>query len=320
MPAMFRFPLILLTLTFAASCSPSAGSGTGPLATDPPLQRAATIIDSRPAAIVNGRTVLWGDLRPLLTEAAGATALQELALDRELEEAMRLAQVRIFPDAIEAERERLLESLSIDPDRAVRLLEELRSRQGLGDTRFDHMLRRNAALRALTARRVEVSDESVRRMYDLVHGPKRQCRIMVFPKLGLAEQSIKRLTDGEFFGDIAVAMSTDSSAARGGLLEPFSETNPTYPKALREALFNLELTNISDPIMLEGGYAVIMYVRLVRAGETPFEIAETEMRRLVRLNQERILMDQLARRMLDQSHFIIFDESLSDSWRRRPRP
>ncbi|MEE9130101.1 MAG: hypothetical protein V3T84_08790, partial [Phycisphaerales bacterium] len=42
----------------------------------------STVVDARPAALVNGRVVQWGELRPLLNEAAGAVVLQEVILDR----------------------------------------------------------------------------------------------------------------------------------------------------------------------------------------------------------------------------------------------
>ncbi|MCZ6542944.1 MAG: hypothetical protein O6768_04705, partial [Planctomycetota bacterium] len=40
----------------------------------------STVIDARPAAMVNGMVVEWGELRPLLNEAAGAEVLQEIIL------------------------------------------------------------------------------------------------------------------------------------------------------------------------------------------------------------------------------------------------
>ena len=42
--------------------------------------------------------------------------------------------------------------------------------------------------------------------------------------------------------------------------------------------------------------------------------------RAVRLSQERVLMDQLARTMLDDASVTIFDEELNDSWKRQTRP
>ena len=48
----------------------------------------ATYIDARPAALIQGRMVEWGELRPLLNEVAGATVLQEVMLERVLKSAL----------------------------------------------------------------------------------------------------------------------------------------------------------------------------------------------------------------------------------------
>ncbi|MHC4102505.1 MAG: hypothetical protein ACYSW1_16675, partial [Planctomycetota bacterium] len=45
----------------------------------------STMVDARPAALVEGRIVDWGGLQPLLNEAAGADVLAEVILDRMLE-------------------------------------------------------------------------------------------------------------------------------------------------------------------------------------------------------------------------------------------
>ncbi|MHC4447387.1 MAG: hypothetical protein ACYSXF_06360, partial [Planctomycetota bacterium] len=109
------------------------GGESGP----PPV---STVIDARPAALFNGRPISWGELRPILNEAAGAVALEEVILDHLLEDAMTRAGLSIEPDDIAAERRRLLETLHPDPDISIRLLDELRRRQGLGTTRFDAMM------------------------------------------------------------------------------------------------------------------------------------------------------------------------------------
>ena len=70
--------------------------------------------------------------------------------------------------------------------------------------------------------RVQVTDEAVGRLYEIIHGPKRQARLMVLATLRAADAAIQRVRSGEFFGDVAVEISTDSSASRGGLLEPIS--------------------------------------------------------------------------------------------------
>jgi hypothetical protein len=275
---------------------------------------ASTMVDARPAALVEGRIVDWGELRPLLNEAAGSDVLAEVILDRMLARELHDAGILITAEELDAERALFYDTLSDDPDVAARLARQVRARQGLGPTRLDRLLKRNAALRALVRDRVEINDEAVRRMYDIVHGPKRQARLIIAPTLNDAQAAINRANAGELFADVAVDVSTDSSAARGGLLEPISRADASYPQAMREALWALVPGELSRPVFLSDNYAVLSLVRVVDGDGADFYAVRPDLERLVRLNQERILMDELARRLLTEASITIIDDKIKWSW------
>lgn len=282
----------------------------------------ATVIDARPVAIINGRRVDWGEIKHALTEAAGGTVLREYALDKQLDQAIRDEGITIDADTIARERRLMLEMMSDDPNQAIRLLSELRSRQGLGSKRFAALLRRNAALRALVQDRVTITESQIAQMHDVMYGTRRQARLMTLPSLREAREAINRVEDGEFFGDVAVDVSTDASAARGGLLEPITLFDPSYPESLRRALWGLKPGEVSSPIMLEDQYAVIQFLAEFAGEDVAMEDVRDDLVRRVRLNHERALMDQLARHLLVNSSFNILDEALKESWdmRRRTEP
>jgi foldase protein PrsA len=297
--------------------TPMAGESAAP-ARQQGGEPASTFVDARPAALVNGRSILWGELRPILSEAAGAQALQEIILDRRLAELIGERGIIITEDDETAEQRRLLNTLSDDPNTAVRLLDELRDRRNLGPHRYRALLRRNAMLRALVRDRVEITSAAVAGMYDALHGPKRQARLITVGDLAAAQAAIGRISHGEFFGDVAVELSTDSSAPRGGLLEPVSRSDPSYPATLREAIWSLpDVGAVSNPILLDKGYAIVQLVREVEGDGTPLEEVRDELERLVRLNQERLLTDRLARTILADASVTIFDDSLQSAWKRR---
>ncbi len=276
-------------------------------------------VDARPAALINGAMLSWGDMRPALNEAAGAAVLEEYVLDRMVIEALQRAGLVITQNEVEIERRLFYDSLSADPNVAVRLANELRWRQGMGPNRFERLLKRNASMRALVKDDVQVTGESIRRMYWIVHGPKRQARIIVVSTLSEAQDATRRIQGGEAFADVAVRISTDSSAARGGLLEPLNQQDPAYPQALRDALWDLQVGEVSSPILLDNGYALLQLESELPASDASLAEEQIRLERMVQLNQERLLMDQLARQMLFQAAVKIFDESLRDSWRRRMR-
>lgn len=283
---------------------------------------AGTNVDARPAAIVNGRSVFWGELRPLLNEASGAAMLQELILDRLIDDAALAAGITMNADDLAGERRLMLEMLHDDPNVAIRLLDELRLQQGLGRIRFTALLKRNAVLRTLVRDRVDVTARDIERVYDALHGPKRQARLIVLPSLADARRTLARLESGESFVDLAIEVSTDASAARGGLLEPISRTDPSYPDTLLRTLWTLESGVPSSPILLDDQYAILLLVREIDAEPVDMEQVRPSLERRARLNLERLRMEQLARSMMADISVNIFDESLRESWNqmRRERP
>ena len=279
----------------------------------------STFVDARPAAMVDGKPVSWGDLRPILSDLSGAEALREYVLDRKLAAALTERGISVSEDDVAAERKTLLESLSDDANTSIRLLDELRDKQDLGKKRFDLLLRRNAGLRALVRDDVKIDDDALRTMHDIVHGPKRQARIMLLPDLTTAQAAINLVNSGASFADTAVEMSTDSSAARGGLLEPISQSDPNYPEALRQTMFTLNTGAMSGPVLVGDKYAVVLVVKRLAADGVTLDDARPALERMVRISQERLLMDQMARRVSLNTTVTVFDEELNDSWQRARR-
>lgn len=309
-------PLAALAL-LPAGCASDRG--------DPRLEEVppATLVDARPAAFVDGMSVSWGDLRPGLSEIAGADALRELVLDRRVAQAFQARGEALPPGAESAERRRLLESLDDDADRAIRTLDEIRRQERLGPHRFRMLMRRNAMLRAMVADEVELDDALLRTTFDRLHGPRRQGRLITVTSLDDAVALRRELAAGAAFGDLAVEHSTDSSAARGGLLEPIARRDPAYPAALREALWSLEESGaVSDPVRIDRGYALLRLERELpgsdRARGEPQ--LEAELRRAARTQQERLLMDRLASELMRDAVVRPIDEHLEFAWRAaRPR-
>lgn len=303
-----------------SSTARPGGRGDGIVIIEPPPGPSTTVIDARPAALINGGGITWGQLRDGLSEAAGATVLREAILDRRLQDMVIEAGLLVDDDDAAREQQVLLETLSEDPNTAVRLLDELRDRQGLGPVRFQALMKRNAMLRALVQDRVRVTEEAVRQMHDSIHGPKRQARILTAPDPRGAEIALQEIRMGDPFGEVAARRSTDSSAARGGLLEPVGRKDPAYPQALLDAIWGLEETgDVSSPVLLESSYAIVQLVEQIPEDGATLDETREAMERLVRLSQERLLMDRLARRILDDVSVTIFDDSLRDSWTRWKR-
>jgi len=284
----------------------------------------ATVVDARPAAFIDGMSVPWGALRPTLGEIAGADALREEVLDRRIAAAFAERGFTLTGGAEAAERRRLLESLDADDtDRAIRMLDEIRRQERLGPHRFRMLMRRNAMLRAMIEDAVEVDEALLASVFDARHGPKRQARLLVVPTLDDALEVAAALEAGARFADLATERSTDTSAPRGGLLEPMARLDASYPEALRSAVFALDAPGArSGPIRLDRGYALVRLEAELPAsgrGRDEPEVA-AEILRIARARRERVLMDRLANELLQGAVVRPIDEHLEFAWKAaRPR-
>lgn len=322
-----------------SACAPSAPSRGPSIDASRSSQNAPANARSRPVGaerapvLVGGNEVSWADLRPALVEAAGAVALEEAALDLLLESALAERGLRWEDLDTQGERALLIEQLAESSraapqpgiraesrqDRGERLLADLRAARGLGPTRFEGYLRRNAALRTLVGDEVALNESVIRQAYDLRYGERIPVRILVATSLDRASEAVERIDAGEPFAEVAARLSVDESASRGGLLEPINPADPSYPRALRDAVRGLAPGERSQIIALDSGFAVVWREPgEVRSADRPaLETVRAELERDARRRQERILMGEKARELLGGSRITIFDPALDRAWRVR---
>ena len=311
---MTRILIGALALLLPACGTVTEGTRSEP---EPAAVAPASPPPERPPVTWRGEVIEWSELRPLLAERAGAVVLEEVLLDRQLDRLIRERNLTVDAARVEREAGDLLAGLSEDPDRAGRLLLDLRAAQGLGDRRWNALLRRNAAARLLVQDQVRVTPQAIEAAMDAAHGPRRTCRIMALPDLKACAEARRRIDAGEPFGEVAVAMSTDRSAARGGLVNPVSRLDPSWPASFRQALWDLSMGQTSAPVLVEQGYV------LVRAeGEVPAETvdpvkARAAAERDVRRAQERVQMEALVAGLREaQRDAVVSDDDLRGAWRR----
>ncbi len=304
----------------------------GTAAPAPRGDSAAVATPERPAAIVDGTAIPFDLLRPALTEAAGALALEEAVLDILVQREFARAGKTLNPEMIQAERDVLLEAytsvgLASSREDAGRLLAEVRRSRGLGETRFAALLRRNAMLRSLVSDEVRINPAALDRAYDLRYAERYRARLIVVPGAAAAQDALTRLRAGEPFGVVAAQVSTDPSADRGGIIDAVSPADETYPVGIRLALRDLAAAGahvppearLSAPIAVDGGYAILLYEGAqIPATPAPQRASVEELlQRDVRLQQERLLMDQRARLLLANARVSVLDRALSTAWEAR---
>lgn len=272
----------------AVACQPTKTSA-------PPSTVVAT---ARPVAIVDGRRITMADLESALLERAGGEVLREQALDRAVAREAALRELVIDDEAVRRERAIVLANLSDDPDRAERLLADLRADRGLGPSRFAALLRRTATLRALVAEDVVLEDALIESAWDAMHGEKRISRVIAVEDLRAAETARRRVASGEPFGLVAAEISVDPSAVRGGRLPAVSRLDPAWPEAFRTVLFELEPGATSQPVGVDGRFLVMEVVETIPPSGTDLAEGRDEAVATARLAVESLLMERLARRLV----------------------
>lgn len=313
MPDRGTVPAHALAISLALLAGCDAPPRQGPRAAAPAVRPAA----DPPVLAFDGTNLAWGDLRPALVEFGGATVLGDAVLGRAIERELAARKVTVGPEAIAAERDLLRQSLDPDPDRSFRLLEEIRRRQGLGPVRFEALLQRNAGLRALAQPELEITEEALAAQHDVLHGPRRRARLAALATLADAEAFRREVEAGASFGELAARRSNDPSAARGGLLEPVSRRDPSYPEAFRSALFAAPAAGaVAEPTLVDGSWLVLQVVEEIPGDARDLAATRAELEPLVRRAQERLLMDRIARRMVAEADPVFFDPALEAEWRK----
>jgi foldase protein PrsA len=273
-----------------------------------------------PPAMLEGEPIEWLSLHDAMVEAAGATALEEQVLDRLLAREAERRGINVA--SLNLQREELaledaLSGVSGSPAERRRLLQELRDRRGLGPERYEALLRRTAIMRALVRPSVEITPEMIDLAMDIRYGEKRRVRLISVGSAPEAQAALTQIERGRSFGEVAARLSTDASAERGGLIEPFSVRDPSYPAAFREAAGELEVGEVSEPVALPNGFAIIKLEEIVPAQDVELATVRPLVLEDARAEQERILMTRLARRLIDEANLTIVDPALERAWNRR---
>jgi parvulin-like peptidyl-prolyl isomerase len=269
----------------------------------------------RPVAMLENEAVTIRSMQDRLFERSGAEILRELQLETALRRALSEQDMTIDEQDLDHEEQLLLSRLSADENAARELLSQVRGNEGLGPVRYEALLWRNAALRALVQDDLQLNEPLLRRLHRMQHGPRLRTRLLVVPTLQEAEELHARLAAGEAFDALAATRSIDSSRDRGGLVEPISLEDPAWPAALRAALESTPPGGMTDIVFLEDRFAIARVENEIPADGIEFETARDEMMTLARLTQERLKMADLAGRLGITPSLQVLDPTLRQAWK-----
>ncbi|HZW07580.1 MAG TPA: peptidyl-prolyl cis-trans isomerase [Phycisphaerales bacterium] len=281
--------------------------------------------DQRPAALMDGREVRWGDLLPGLAELAGGQVLEEVVLDALLERRCAERGVEVGPEEIALERALLIESLDASADRAEEMLRVVRSSRGLGEARFAGALRRSAMLRALAGEDASEVAAEVKRAERALKEERSVVRVIVTANEAAASTARARVVergdaaDAMRFAAVAAELSDDESAAVGGLVGEVTASDSRLPAALRSAVARTASGQVTPVVSTGTGFAIALVERRLPGREALTAEELTRLQRTVRTTVQRRAMERLARAVLADARVVPMDRGLGWSWDQRRR-
>jgi parvulin-like peptidyl-prolyl isomerase len=256
-------------------------------------------------------------LQPGLSERAGREIVREVVLDRMLEaEAQRLG-IAVSGEDIAREADLLRDTLGAQGRGAMA---GVRTRLGLGPTRMNGLLRRNALLRALSEPDpIGASDVDLEVL--LRYGERVRARLIVTAterEASEARAAARSDPSGVIAGFTrqATLRSLDPTAAVGGSLGEISPSDPAFPAIVSESLARLGDREMSPVLGIDGGFAVVLVEQRIAARLEPVSVEERDAVRaeLVARNERRA-MGELAQRLVRSADVAVLHESLIWSWR-----
>lgn len=280
-----------------------------------------------PVALVGERSVGMSELWPQLAEAAGGQVLEEFSVNLLVKEACSKRGVSVSKAMIQAEREALgrmlATSAGVPASESESLIERVRQTRSLGERRFAALLERNAGLRALVRadEPVTITPEDIETAYQLKHGTRIKARLILVRSASTAQDALTRIKNGASFAEVAGEVSVDPSSQRGGLIEPVSPADGSYPVAVRRILQDMAPGATSDPIAVnwgnEAGFAIVRHEgELIRAGAPAKDQVAKQLEDEIRLVRERALMERKARNLVRSAGVSVMDPALGWSWER----
>jgi peptidyl-prolyl cis-trans isomerase SurA len=118
-----------------------------------------------------------------------------------------------------------------------------------------------------------------------------------------AETALKRVKDGEDFGEIAKRFSDSSTAKQGGFLGVYKRGE--LSKELEEIVFKMKKNELTDVMDTKQGYLVLQVLERYEAGEQPLNKVDNEI--MDHLYSERMepAMRQYLKTLREQSYVVI---------------
>ena len=247
--------------------------------------------DKNIVAIVNGQKVTRQELYELLVDTYGDDALdvlirRTLIYQAAAKEGISAASSEVnqkLKTLINGEIDGLMRTYRIkDKADLEKELIKIDSSIAQLEEKLSKKMRKQAEVEVLAekvmTKTVTVTEEELKKVYDLEYGEKIEASQIVYNIRSDAEDALKKIKSGADFATMAKNDSIDRvSAAKGGKMQPFSPKD-----GIGIQVANLKVGEISDIIKTDYGYHIIQITGKKPASNKDFKAVRSELEKTVR--------------------------------------
>jgi len=235
----------------------------------------------RPLAVVNGVTITEKQLWWAMEQGWGGQILDEMITDLLLQQAGREAGIKVTDSEVDAALARVRSEY---PGKAA--FEDMLRHSGMTVKGLRLQLQRDLLIDKLLTKRAGIDEQSLRSYYEAHKGEfVTPASVHLFDIVTLtledAYAARERLAAGEDFSTVAVQMSHDPTAKKGGD-RGWITPDDVLVDNVRKVVFSMQLGEISDPVQCED-HCHVFYVKQIEPGQAlSFDEARPQIENLLR--------------------------------------
>lgn len=256
-------------------------------------------------ALINGQPIYMETLCDLLVRSSGIEVARQLITNELVRQGAAEMNISVSDQEVSQQGDRTLETLFpevTDTERRDRLLKQLLVSKGMSRKLWDMTMRRNALLRKLSARHVNVTDEQIQAEFEDRYTRKVQIRHIQAASGQEAQEILRALAGGEDFAKLAERVSKNPTARDGGLLPPLGPNTSQAPPPLRKAALAMEAVGqIAGPIQVGTSFHIIKLVKIIEPQNVKFEDVKDLLSEAIRQRQLDLAGQNTLRQILDKA-------------------
>ena len=213
------------------------------------------------AAVVNGEPITNQDLGRECLRRYGKDMAEEFVNTRVLADACTERGIQVTTQEVDAEVEQIAKKFGLAPDRWMQLL---RDERGFSPEQYrTQIVWKTLALKKLTARELQVTQEEIKQGFETEYGPKVRARMIVVSQRALADKvRAEAAANPRNFGKLAEKNCEDASiAAAGGAIPPICKH--TNDQAFEKAAFSLQEGEISPVMAVADKFVILLCEKLI---------------------------------------------------------